>query len=193
MSIKNIFISGPPGSGKSTLLMKIVKDLETRGYRIRGILCPEIRIHGRRWGFKVVVYPDGDEEILASVEIRGCPRVSKYGVNVSGFEKIGVSALRRALEDLNTHIVIVDEIGKMELYSSEFRNVVSLLLDSDKIVLGVLGRVRDPFVYSIRRRRDTKVFDLERGMNDLSRDKLRRHIIDIIIDALKKPRLNKFL
>ena len=37
--------------------MDIVKDLERHGYRIRGILCPEVRIHGRRWGFKVVVYP----------------------------------------------------------------------------------------------------------------------------------------
>ncbi len=193
MSIKNIFISGPPGSGKSTLLMDIVKDLERHGYRIRGILCPEVRIHGRRWGFKVVVYPEGDEEILASIEIRRGPRVSKYGVNIVGFERVGVGALRVALEDPDVDIVIVDEIGKMELFSEGFRSVILSLLNSDKIIIGVLGRVRDPLVYSIKRRRDTKIFELSRGMDNASRSKLRKQIVKMVIDILEGAKLDDYL
>ena len=90
---KNIFISGPPGSGKSTLLMSVVRELESKEIHVKGIICPEIRRGGSRWGFKVVVYPDGNEEILASVEITSGPKVSKYRVNVEGFERVGVKAI----------------------------------------------------------------------------------------------------
>mgnify|MGYP000108934804 FL=1 len=181
---KNIFITGPPGSGKSTLLMGIVRELEARNIRVRGIVCPEVRRGRSRWGFRVVVYPDGVEEVLASVDIRSGPRVSKYRVNVNGFEKVGVVALEDSLRNPDVRVILIDEIGKMELFSRRFRDVVVRILDSDKVVLGVLGRVRDPLVSSIRRRRDTLIVELSYGMSDEDRVLVKERILDSILSVV---------
>ncbi len=183
---KNILISGPPGSGKSTLLMEIVRELERRGVSVRGIMCPEIRIGRSRWGFKVVSYPDGVEEILASVNIREGPRVSKYGVNIEGFERVGVSAILDAVRSPDVSVILIDEIGKMELFSRKFRGAVSEALNSQKVVLGVLGRVNDPLVKNIRRRNDTLVIELWRGMTAAERRSIKERILGLIMRVLSK-------
>ncbi len=184
---KNIFITGPPGSGKSTLLMDIVKELEKRGIRVRGIICPEIRRGKYRWGFKVIVYPDGQEEILASVEIKHGPRVSKYRVNINGFERVGVRALQDSLEDPKIQVLLIDEIGKMELFSNKFRNIVIKILNSNKIVLGVLGRTSDPIVSRIKSRKDVLIIDLSYDTAHQQKDSIKKRIVSDIVSMLSTP------
>ncbi|MCR8471794.1 MAG: nucleoside-triphosphatase [Candidatus Korarchaeota archaeon] len=179
-SIKNIFIAGPPRSGKSTLLMSILEDLQKDKIRISGIICPEIRVSGKRWGFKVKVYPEGPEEILASVEIQSPYRVSKYGVNIGGFERIVENYLMKMLKDPNVQVLLIDEIGKMELLSKKFRSFVEEALNSPKLVVGVLGYVDDPLVLSIRRRKDTVVYTITYQSSEIQRKEIRRKILEDI-------------
>ena len=181
---KNIFVTGPPRSGKSTLIMDISKKLLELGIEIRGIICPEIRISGRRWGFKVVVYPDGPEEILASIEIRSPYRVSKYGVNIAGFEKIVEEHLSKTLHDPQTKVILIDEIGKMELMSKKFRNFVEKALNSEKPILGVLGRIRDPIVQHIQHRKDTIIYTITREQTKNQRQTIKQKILKTILRYL---------
>ncbi|MEM0451882.1 MAG: nucleoside-triphosphatase [Nitrososphaerota archaeon] len=46
-------LTGPPGCGKTTAILKIVKYLSERNVVIDGMYTEEIRISGKRVGFKV--------------------------------------------------------------------------------------------------------------------------------------------
>ncbi len=79
---------------------------------------------------------DSEEVILAHVDIHSPYRVSKYGVNIDGLEQVGVPALHKAAQQCE--LVIIDEIGKMELFSAKFREAVSQIIDSGKRILGTV-------------------------------------------------------
>jgi nucleoside-triphosphatase len=137
MSLK-ILLSGMPGSGKSTVVQNVIKSLKERGCKVGGIITPEIRKDGRRIGFKVVDVYSGKEGTLASIGFKSKYRVSKYGINLQDFERIALPALDFARK--NCDLTIVDEIGRMELFSEKFKEKVHEILISDKPVLAVVHR-----------------------------------------------------
>lgn len=131
---ENIFITGKPRSGKSTLIAELIEGIDGEDHA--GILTPELRERGRRTGFEIVDLRSGEREILASVNIEG-PRVSKYGVNVEGIDRI-VSCFSETADDAD--MIFIDEIGRMEFYSRDFEKVLEEVLRSDKTVIGTLHR-----------------------------------------------------
>lgn len=137
MSLK-ILLSGMPGSGKSTVVQNVMKILKEKGWKIGGIITPEIRKEGRRIGFKIVDVYSGREGTLASIDYRSKYRVSKYGINVQDFERIALPALDFARKNCN--LIIIDEIGKMEFFSKKFKEKIREILVSDKHVLAVVHR-----------------------------------------------------
>ena len=64
-------------------------------------------------------------------------------------DRVGVAALRRALGE--SDLIVIDEIGKMELLSPGFREVVTGTINSDKRVLGTVMLSSDPFADAIKR------------------------------------------
>ena len=131
----NIFITGNPRCGKSTLIQKLLTQIS--GKRLSGFITPEIRIKGMREGFKIIDLFSGEEEILASLNIKRGPGVSRYRVNVAGIDKI----MDKFLESYNeSDYVVIDEIGMMEFYSAKFRKVVTMVLSSDKTVVATLSK-----------------------------------------------------
>ena len=130
----NIFITGNPRCGKSTLIKEVLDEISDK--KVSGIITPEIRINGIRQGFKIIDLASRKEEILASVNIKRGPSVSRYRVNVGGIDTI----MDKFLESYgNSEYVIIDEIGMMEFYSKKFRDTVRMVLDSGKMVLATLS------------------------------------------------------
>jgi len=154
--IKNIFISGKPGCGKTTLIMEIIKELDLDA---GGFYTTEIREKGIRRGFKIVTL-DGREGILAHVNIESPYRVSKYKVNIKDLEEVGVKSILKALKE--NKIIIIDEIGNMEMKSLKFKKAVLAVLDSKNKVLGTMKSAPDIFVNKVKQREDTKIFYLTR-------------------------------
>jgi nucleoside-triphosphatase THEP1 len=104
----NILITGYPRTGKTTLIMKFL-DQTTKN--CSGFYTEEIRNNQRiRVGFKVVAISSEEEGILAHVDERSSYRVGKYNVNIKDFEEIALPEMEKESE-----IVIIDEIGKMQL------------------------------------------------------------------------------
>jgi len=132
----NILVTGRPGCGKSTLILELLKSLKDKNKKIAGIITPEIREKGERKGFYIVDLASNKKEILASTQQKG-PLVSKYGVNVKGIDAI-VNEFEKSFSDAN--IVIIDEIGKMELYSEKFKTMLEKVFSSKKIVIATLHR-----------------------------------------------------
>jgi len=152
--IKNIFVCGKPGCGKTTLIMEIIKELKLN---TGGFYTSEIRERGIRKGFKIVTLNE-KEGILAHINIKSSYWVSKYKVNVNALEGIGADSILRALK--GSKICVIDEIGKMELYSEKFKKAVLAALDSKNKVLGTIKLTPDPFTDGIKKREDTKIFHL---------------------------------
>lgn len=156
-----IFITGMPGSGKSTVLMKIVERLKIEGFNVGGIITPELRVRGRRTGFKVVDLLSGREGILASVNQLTGPQVSKYRVNLNDINEVGVNAIKNALKFAD--LIIIDELGPMEFHSRQFLDVVKDALKSKKPLLASIHfRLRHPLLEEIRAMKDVKIFTVVR-------------------------------
>lgn len=128
-------ITGTPGSGKSTLIKQLVKELERKGKKIAGLISPEVREKGVRQGFKLIDLASGKKEWLASTEIKGKPRVSKYGVNLAGIDRM-VGVFLKGFEKAD--VIIIDELGPMEFYSQKFKEMLEKIFASDKIVIATV-------------------------------------------------------
>ena len=143
--MKQVYLlTGRPGTGKTSLIKQAVAELEGRA---GGFYTEEIRSQGTRLGFRLVTL-DGQEAVLAHVDFNKRYRVGKYGVDIESLNRTGVSALRQAVEQ--SDLVVVDEIGKMELFSADFREAVKEIVASGKMVLGTIMFDSNPWADAIK-------------------------------------------
>jgi nucleoside-triphosphatase len=167
-------MEGRPGVGKTTVARRLIGHLRERGLSVAGFTTDEIRERGRRIGFTVEGV-EGDRAVLASTRYPGPPRVGRYGVDVAAFEKIALAALAG---DSAARVVVVDELGKMELHSEPFREAVTRLFDRPVAAVATVHRFRHPFTDALKRRREVDVMKVtERNRDDLPEqlaDRLRR-------------------
>jgi nucleoside-triphosphatase len=163
----NILITGKPGVGKTTLIQKVVQGHEN----LCGFFTKEIRENRKRVGFAIETM-DGRKGVLAHVSIKSPFRVSKYGVNLEDIDEVCVPSL-----SVEGCLIIIDEIGKMELFSEKFKQKVEEALDTGKVVATIMEQSH-PFTDKVKRRKDVKVFVL-------TEDK-RNELVTILKMELKK-------
>ena len=160
---RTLLLTGRPGVGKTTVVKKAAQALEPDA---GGFFTEEIRgAGGRRVGFRLVTL-DGEEAVMAHAELRveGRPRVSRYGVDVAAIDRVGVEALQRAVA--SGGIVVVDEIGKMELTSDAFKEAVLDAVAGEVRVLGTVMRGSHPWVEDLKAREDVTVWEVTRDNRD---------------------------
>ena len=138
-------LTGQPGTGKTSLIKQTIAET---GVGAGGFYTEEIRERGTRQGFRLVTL-DGQSAVLAHVDIGSPYRVSKYGVDIDSLSKVGVSALQRAAWQCD--LVVIDEIGKMELFSADFKNAVSQIIEGGKKVLGTIMLNPNPWADTVKR------------------------------------------
>lgn len=173
-------LTGAPGTGKTTAVLRVVDELRRRGVKVEGMYTGEIRERGRRVGFAVKRI-GGGEGILAHVRLSGGPRHGKYFVNLRDLERIGVSAILDGIS--SAEVVVVDEVGPMELYSEKFREAVDKLLSSPKhAILTVHYRSRDPLVLKVKRAAGEKLINLTLE----NRENVPRLIVEEFLEALRR-------
>lgn len=157
--MNNLLITGPPRCGKTTLIKKISHDVSLSN-KVGGFITEELREKGERVGFKITSLPDNKEGLLARKGFSSPYRVGNYGVNTKDLENIGCSAISEAL--YSGKIILVDEIGKMELFSKIFKNILAQALDSPQKMLATIMERRNEFVDRIKNRKDVKLVHLSR-------------------------------
>ncbi len=163
-------LTGDPGCGKTTLIRRILENVRSQA---DGFYTEEIRVDGDRQGFKMITL-DGQVGILAHAALSGPPRISKYGIDLASLDEIGVASIQRAM--LNRSLVIIDEIGPMEMFSDAFCQIVLEVLDSDLVVLGTVVKRSRPFSDAIKARPDVKVIEV----NPTNRDVLVTHLLSVL-------------
>jgi nucleoside-triphosphatase len=149
-----VLLTGRPGCGKTTLIKRIVEKL---GRAAGGFYTAEIRARGTRVGFKVVTL-DRKEAVFAHVNFKTTERVSKYGLDLTVLETVAVEALRDAMR--SRRLVVIDEIGPMEIRSASFRTAVMEALDSGAPILGTIVARPLPFTDMIKSRPDVTLIEV---------------------------------
>ncbi|WP_324445082.1 NTPase [Methanosarcina sp.] len=159
-----IAVTGSPGVGKSTVVAKVTEKLAGHpGFKIGGIQTAEIRKEGHREGFSIQNLATGETGMLSHIKGKG-PGFGKYRVNLEDLERIGANAIRNAL---SCDLVVIDEIGPMELISGAFAAAVGEILESDKPILAVLHHSsRHPLAQRIRKEFEVLTVD-EKNRNEL--------------------------
>jgi nucleoside-triphosphatase len=146
-----ILLEGRPGSGKTTVAWRLLEILKAAGDPVRGFVTREIRERGRRVGFSFET-ADGTTGTLAHVDFSGPPRVGKYGVDLKEFERVVVPVVSTASR---RDILLMDELGKMELASKSFRDAaVSVFDDDETVVVATVHLFRHPVTDALKRRRE---------------------------------------
>jgi len=155
-----IAVTGRPGVGKTTLCMKVFKSLKN----VEGFVTLEVRERGRRIGFKLHDLKSGEELWLAKVG-EGYPRVGKYVVFLENLDRFA-----RKISDYDGCLIVIDEVGPMELKSDNFVRAMERLIESDKnLLVTVHYKSKHPLVERIRREFELYVID-ERNRDDVANE-----------------------
>ncbi|EOA14084.1 hypothetical protein CARUB_v10027220mg, partial [Capsella rubella] len=141
------------------------------------------RVRGQRVGFQVVTL-DGRTSLLASstassqgsMTSSSWPSVGKYKVDIASFESIALPELQ--VKD-DTHLFIIDEVGKMEMFSPSFLPAVLKVLESNIPFLASIPSSkfgRDlPGVARLKNQPGVTVINLSAN----NRDSMRKYIFDV--------------
>lgn len=132
-----MLLTGLPGVGKTTMTDRIHEHFKARGVKTAGITTREVRQDNERLGFRITDLSSGEEGWLARRDEGPGPRIGKYTVASEDLEKIAATALEGAAL-AKAGLIIIDEIGPMEMTNSRFRNAVSTILVGDKPVIATL-------------------------------------------------------
>lgn len=169
MPIK-LLLTGRPGCGKTTVVQRIVAG----GLPLAagGFYTQELRsAGGERLGFEIVTL-NGQRAVLAHVDLPGPPRVGKYGVDLAALDRLVVTSVMDAVT--LGKFVIIDEIGPMEVASTNFRNAVLAALDSPQSVLATIVQRSTPFTDALKHRAEIQLIEV----TPINREALPKRILD---------------
>ena len=170
-----LFLTGSPGIGKTTLIRAILQQLEEE--RCAGFYTEEKRHRGQRIGFKIITL-DGQEGTLASIG-RKEPVVGRYSIHLEEFEKLVLPQLDPEITPADLYVI--DEIGKMELFSQKFRNKLIDLLARPSHLLATIAKKGKGFIEQIKGRNDLELIEVTRE----NRDQLAEQIAEKIKGELE--------
>ena len=133
-----ILITGPPKCGKSTMISKLIEFYSKKNYKIYGFLTPEVKKDNKREGFDVQDNHSKDRFPLARIgNYKTRFKLGKYSIFVKEFENY-IDALFN-IEDRKVNLIIIDEIGKMELFSEKFQDLIKKLFKSNTPLIATIG------------------------------------------------------
>jgi len=151
-----VAVTGRPGVGKTTLCLRVFEELSNK-IKIGGFITREVREGGRRIGFKVVDLRSGESFWLAR-KGSGKVMVGSYVVMLDEFE----GYISRNFNELHGDLIIIDEVGPMELKSRVFvRKVEELITSQSNLFFTIHYKSRHPLLERIRREFEVYEITLE--------------------------------
>ncbi|HME54304.1 MAG TPA: nucleoside-triphosphatase [Candidatus Lokiarchaeia archaeon] len=167
----NILLTGLPGVGKTTIIKNFVA---RTSYSCTGFYTGEIRNEsGQRTGFSITRIDGSMEETFASVDFSTKHRIGKYFVDVARFEQVALFTMVISNPD---ELIVIDEIGKMELLSNKFKEQLVKCLDGQRVLATITAKGGGTFVDNIKARSDVTIFELTRGNREAMVDWLSQEI-----------------
>lgn len=175
-------VTGPPGVGKSTLVSKVILRLKSAGIIVGGCTTVEKRVRGTRVGFQIRDLSSGAIGELSSVNGRLGPRVGKYRVDLVDLARVGASGLAYAAA--HSEVIVIDELGPMELVSLEFRRRARECIDSGKPLIAVVHeRLDDDLIQEVKEKAEQDL-----TLTQENRDELVSELAGAVISVVGPPK-----
>ncbi len=130
-----VFISGRPSVGKTTLVKKLITSFSNK--KIVGIITEQILEQGRRVGFVVLGISSNKKSILAHKKKKSGIRFGSYWLHLRNLDFIVSYELKNLA---NCELIVIDEIGKMEMQSHTFKFFLEKALSSGKPLVATVHR-----------------------------------------------------
>jgi len=157
MAVK-ILLTGAVGSGKSTVVDGVLRLLQVAYGGFRTTRC---LVDNRRAGFTITDIMTGATALIAEFSADG-----ELIAHPEGFETIGVRAIKRALAAEEIEIIVMDELGFLELGAPRFQAAVLQALHGPKPVLGVLKQRHNSFLDEIRMLHNVRIINVDKHNRD---------------------------
>ena len=143
---KVFIIAGSVGQGKTTFLINVLSELKNWDIKTGGFYSPRLMENNETTGYDIVDISTGEREgFLRKTEDPGLKSIGKYQLFQDGLNK-GITALKES-NNLNSSIVVIDEIGNLELEGKGWASSLDALIHaSDHHILMV---VRENFVEKV--------------------------------------------
>ncbi len=167
-------ITGPPRCGKTTLVSQIANIFQEMDKKVLGFITKEVRSGQSRIGFKALDLNSENECWLARKTTKRTKyMVGNYNVFINEFN----SFLNKIIEVISFNksidLIIIDEIGKMELFSKKFESLISEIFNSNLPILATIGqRLKHPFKNILLQMSDVKLYELNRKNFDIVKSNL---------------------
>jgi len=165
-----IAVTGRPGVGKTTLCLKVFNALKDV-LNVKGFITVEVREKGVRVGFKIKDLVDNDELWLAKIGV-GKVKVGKYTVYVENIDKFA----EKIRGYMDADLIILDEVGPMELKSQKFVDEVENLTRRDNLLFSIHLKAQHPLLSKIRR--EFKVITLTESNRNIVAEKIINDILN---------------
>ncbi len=159
-----IIIRGKPHTGKTTLIKELINQLNIPW---AGFYTEEIRKNNKRVGFKIVER-DGKQKTFAHINFTTRYRVGKYCVDIQTLD----STIDRIKKLTEANLFIIDEIGKMELFSQKFKHLVMEIFSSSANVIATMKFSSDSFCNKLLQLSSCLVFNLDSRNYSLIKEKI---------------------
>jgi len=169
-----IIVTGATGIGKTSVCRKLIELVRNRGYTCGGILT-------YKGADKSIIIEDiqsGDKETLASINnVYHGLRTAKYSFNPKGID-FGIQAIDKGT---SAAILVVDEIGHLELRAEGFVKVLELI-KAGKVTNCILV-IRRELLSTFLPQLPTTPFVFKTTVN--SRNQLPQEIVSVLIKELR--------
>lgn len=171
-----LLLTGKPSVGKTTLVRAIIHQLADDA---GGFYTRELRVDGSRIGFEIVSLL-GDSSVLATKSSEPqFARETKFGdyrINLDAVEITAVTAMEQAVS--TKKLVIIDEIGPMEIVSPRFQSTVMRIINDVRVlVFGTI--VERPYEFADDVKKSKRVTLLEVTVSN------RNSLPDLIVQVLR--------
>jgi nucleoside-triphosphatase THEP1 len=169
-----IIVTGTTGIGKTSVCRKLIELTKNRGYTCGGILTYKAVD-------KSIIIEDvqtGEKETLASINnLYHGPRTIKYYFNPKGID-FGIQAIDKGI---SAAILVVDEIGHLELRAEGFAKVLDLIR-ANKVANCILV-IRSELLSAFLPQLPTTPIVFKTTVN--SRDQLPQEIASVLFEELR--------
>ncbi|HJT57394.1 MAG TPA: nucleoside-triphosphatase [Ktedonobacteraceae bacterium] len=152
---KAYFLTGNRRVGKTTTIRRLIDAVGIE--RCGGFCTEEIRVQDIRTGFRLVTL-DGQSGLFAYMNSQSPLRIGRYGIHLDCLETIGLEALYKAMAIKN--LIVLDEIGPMELYSHRFKRAVIDALNAPRPFLSTIALKSLPWLDTLKQGREIELYTL---------------------------------